>query len=201
MDNDFLFIQMELCDSNLKGWMELNSCTESRVSAVRSGAFLQLAQGIKDIHDSGILHRDLKPENIFLKTDGKADCIWKIGDMGLSKQMDSQGRFTSRVGTPLYWPKEISSSGHSPKSDIFSLGLIFLEILSGFESDKEKSIVFHEVRTLGSLSSTMISKLNIAFAAEVDIVERMVLENVEKRISSNALLDMFEARRSGFNGG
>jgi len=95
---------------------------------------VQLARGIARAHDLGVIHRDLKPENIFLsEATGGGDLV-KLLDFGiaLSKQ-DSRLTGTGEIfGTPQYMaPERITSGDPGPAADIYSLGILFYEILTG----------------------------------------------------------------------
>lgn len=76
----------------------------------------------------GIIHRDLKPANIFLKND-----IIKIADFGFAmKHTDSKKYSSYNVGSPVYMPPEaLNENKYSFKSDIWALGVIFYEMLTG----------------------------------------------------------------------
>src|SRR5215467_11529539 len=101
---------------------------------------LQTALGLAAAHDRGILHRDLKPENVFLTRDG----VVKILDFGLAKVVapdpkasDHGATITSTepglvVGTVGYMsPEQVRGQAADFRSDIFSLGAILYELLSG----------------------------------------------------------------------
>jgi serine/threonine-protein kinase len=95
---------------------------------------VQVARGIARAHDLGVIHRDLKPENIFLgEVEGGGDIV-KLLDFGiaLSKQ-DSRLTGTGEVfGTPQYMaPERITSGDPGPAADIYSLGILFYEMLTG----------------------------------------------------------------------
>jgi serine/threonine-protein kinase len=95
---------------------------------------IQLARGIARAHDLGVIHRDLKPENIFLsEVEGGGDLV-KLLDFGiaLSKQ-DSRLTGTGEIfGTPQYMaPERITSGDPGPAADIYSLGILYYEILTG----------------------------------------------------------------------
>jgi tRNA A-37 threonylcarbamoyl transferase component Bud32 len=95
---------------------------------------IQLARGIARAHDLGVVHRDLKPENIFIsEVEGGGDLV-KLLDFGiaLSKQ-DSRLTGTGEIfGTPQYMaPERITAGDPGPAADIYSLGILFYEILTG----------------------------------------------------------------------
>ena len=94
------------------------------------GIIRQLSDALQAAHDAGVVHRDLKPSNVLLGADGSA----YISDFGVAQSMDS-GRLTrpgSVVGTPDYLsPEQIRGDPVDGRSDIFSLGIIFYEMLTG----------------------------------------------------------------------
>jgi serine/threonine-protein kinase len=95
---------------------------------------VQLSRGIARAHDLGVVHRDLKPENIFLgEVPGGGDLV-KLLDFGiaLSKQ-DSRLTSTGEIfGTPQYMaPERITAGDPGPSADIYSLGILFYEMLTG----------------------------------------------------------------------
>jgi len=88
----------------------------------------EVVKGLSYLHERGIVHRDLKPENIFYE-DGFA----KIGDYGLSKyiSVSRQSGQTISVGTVHYMAPEIGSGNYHQGIDIYALGVIFYELLTG----------------------------------------------------------------------
>jgi serine/threonine protein kinase/WD40 repeat protein len=105
---------------------------------------MQLASGLAKAHEQGIVHRDIKPGNILITKDGHV----KILDFGLAK-LATQTRLTksgSTLGTIAYMSPEQASGGDvDARSDIFSLGAVFYELLTGalpFKGDHEAAIVY-----------------------------------------------------------
>src|SRR5262249_14263214 len=92
-----------------------------------------LARAIQYAHSRGIVHRDLKPRNVLLTTEGTA----KIADFGLAKFLqatDGQTQEGDLVGTPRYMAPEQTSGPLEevgPAADIYSLGVILYEVLTG----------------------------------------------------------------------
>jgi hypothetical protein len=93
-------------------------------------AFLvqELGKGLNCLHSQGIVHRDLKPENVFFE-----DGYVKIGDYGLSKLISTsrQSAQTMSVGTVQYMAPEIGSGNYDRGVDIYALGIMAHELLTG----------------------------------------------------------------------
>jgi DNA-binding NarL/FixJ family response regulator/tRNA A-37 threonylcarbamoyl transferase component Bud32 len=92
----------------------------------------QIANGLSGIHGCGIIHRDLKPGNIMFRDDGSLAII----DFGISKDINSDLDLTNPgqiMGTPNYMAPEQGSSNYKPdaRSDIYSLGVMLYEMLTG----------------------------------------------------------------------
>lgn len=188
---NFLFIQMELCDSTLKTWLEDNSFNDRKTQI--PNILVHLAQGLLAIHEKNIIHRDLKPDNIFLK-----DTVWKIGDLGLSiKSVETKSgthATTSIAGNQAYRSPEMENQMYSVKSDVFSMGLIFLEVLHSFpnaEINNEKIRLFYDLGHQNStkIQNTAINLIPACYQKEKQIVKKMIEWNPETRIDSKQVLE------------
>ena len=109
---------------------------------------LQLTDGMSHAHDSYIVHRDLKPQNIMIKDDGQI----KITDFGIAMALNSTQltQTNSVMGSVHYLPPEqASGKGSTIKSDIYSMGIVFYELLSGslpFRGDNAVEIALKHMR-------------------------------------------------------
>ncbi|KAF9914458.1 hypothetical protein BX616_008264 [Lobosporangium transversale] len=93
--------------------------------------FRQVLEGVKYLHDRGVVHRDLKPENILVMD--KEAMIVKISDFGLAKMIGERVFFNTVCGTPSYVAPEVIRNGEYGKGvDMWSLGVVLYICLCGF---------------------------------------------------------------------
>ncbi|MDG1873507.1 MAG: serine/threonine-protein kinase, partial [Mariniblastus sp.] len=105
--------------------------------------FSSTASGVAYLHEHGIVHRDLKPGNIFCDQDEQ---VIKIGDYGLSKFISCSRRSgqTESVGTFHYMAPEIGKGVYGKEIDIYALGIILFEMLTGdvpFDGESTQEII------------------------------------------------------------
>ena len=145
-DDGTYYIVMEYVDGKT-----LKQLLKKRGSLTLSEAIdimSQLTDGMAHAHDSYIIHRDLKPQNIMIKDDGQI----KITDFGIAMALNSTQltQTNSVMGSVHYLPPEqASGKGCTIKSDIYSMGIIFYELLSGslpFRGDNAVEIALKHMR-------------------------------------------------------
>jgi serine/threonine protein kinase len=147
----------------------------------------QLLAGLAAAHERGVLHRDLKPANIML--DGRG-CV-RITDFGLAVAVTDESTVGDVSGTPPYMsPEQLAGSGASVRTDIYALGLILYEILSGTRAFSSTTLA--ELRAEKEQSTpTAPSDLRPGIDP---VVERLVMRCLERdpraRPSSVAQLAM-----------
>ena len=105
--------------------------------------FVSTASGVAYLHEHGIVHRDLKPGNVFCDQDAR---VIKIGDYGLSKFISCSNRSgqTEAVGTFHYMAPEIGKGEYGKEIDIYAVGVILYEMLTGevpFEGESTQEII------------------------------------------------------------
>ncbi len=141
VSDDHAHIAMEyLPGGNLKRKIESGILESDAVGYTR-----QIAGALADLHSVGILHRDLKPGNIMLREDDSIALI----DFGLAKRMPLDREITGRgqiIGTPYYMsPEQGRGRDVDERSDVYSLGVIFYEMLTGekpYRGKNAMSIIF-----------------------------------------------------------
>jgi len=149
----------------------------------------QLAGGLSVMHARGIIHRDLKPANIMVRDDG----TMAIADFGIAKKLDAaagQTRHGEIFGTPYYIaPELVESKPASERSDIYSLGIIFYEMLTGqkpFESTGIAELIGQHLRA-------PIPRLPAALADYQPLVDGMMAKSPADRYpSADAVLDAID---------
>lgn len=140
---------------------------------------IQILDGISKAHENEIVHRDLSPSNIMLDKNGLA----RIMDFGISIVIGKNGKAEKEIaGTPCYMsPEHFSKNGLSTQSDIFSLGLIFYEMLvakPAVEADNDFTTMYkianEKIDLPSSKNDTIDKKLEsiIMKALERDIEDR-----------------------------
>ncbi|MSR32500.1 MAG: serine/threonine protein kinase [Gemmataceae bacterium] len=114
--------------------------------------FIGMANAISHLHDHGVVHRDLKPGNVFLE-----DGVIKVGDYGLSKTI-GQGihrDHTQEIGTCHYMAPEIATGRYDKRVDLFALGVILFEMLTGkkpYSGDHYAEVLLKQLNSRPDLS-------------------------------------------------
>lgn len=117
--------------------------------------FASIAAGVAYLHEKGIVHRDLKPGNIFYDDDQK---VVKIGDYGLSKFISCSRRSgqTESVGTFHYMAPEIGNGDYGKGVDVYAMGIILFELLTGdtpFNGESSQEIIMKHLTAMPDLST------------------------------------------------
>ncbi|MDB6171872.1 MAG: Serine/threonine protein kinase [Chthoniobacteraceae bacterium] len=124
--NGFFYLLMEFVDGvNLRELLCSRSLTPEEALAIVP----PLCDALQFAHERGIVHRDIKPENLLLTKDGRV----KIADFGIARMMEGEAKEEKAAGTPGYMAPEQTRTPErvDSRADIYSLGVVFYEMLTG----------------------------------------------------------------------
>lgn len=173
--------------------------------------FIPMAKALAYAHKAGVIHRDLKPSNIMLTADSdKRRFIPKIVDFGIAKTLSEDSHALTLTstgdvfGTPLYMsPEQCAGTGVEARSDIYSLGCMLFEALTGappFGGRTALEVMMqHGVAQLPSLKEASLGE---TFAPQLEaIVEKMLAKLPENRYTNSADLaeDLFHFQQGDFD--
>jgi len=185
------FITMEYIDGeNLQAVLRRKKKLEPAEAA---NIMAQVCRALEAAHAEGVIHRDLKPQNIMLDKSGRA----YVMDFGIARSMLGEGmtQTGALIGTPDYMsPEQAKGLALDVRSDLFSVGIIFYEMLSGqvpFDADTTMGKLWKRTnepaKPLGELDKAIPQALS-------DIVRRCLEIDPQKRFASAAeLLHSIEA--------
>jgi serine/threonine protein kinase len=139
----------------------------------------QVCAGLEEAHKLGVIHRDLKPQNIMLDDDGNA----RIMDFGIARSLTGKGITGAGafIGTPEYMsPEQVEGQDVDERSDIYSLGVILFEMLTGrrpFEGDTTLSVAVKQKSETPPDPQLLNSQIP-------DDLSRVILKCLEKKRES-----------------
>lgn len=144
---------------------------------------ISIANAVQYLHERQVIHRDLKPSNILIDDDGTPF----ITDFGLAKILEGDSTQTMSgtiIGTPSYMPPEQASgkkTDPTPENDVYSLGAVFYEMLTGRPPFKKDSPLDTLVDVIEG-EATLLTRLNSKIPRELEIICLKCLEkNPEAR--------------------
>jgi len=169
-----LFIVMEFIEGEtLKSYI-YNIKSGSGIPYIKASEWLiQIGQGLKAAHDKNIIHRDIKSENIMITNDGQL----KIMDFGLAKLQGNSGltKTGTSLGTLSYMsPEQAQGLPADHRSDIWSLGVVFYEMLTGetlFKAEHEAALLYLIVNEEPPAPSLLDRKIPI----QIDLIVKKML--------------------------
>ncbi len=140
----------------------------------------EIANALDHAHEKGYIHRDIKPENILFRADNSA----VLSDFGVAKGIVGVSRMThvgTVVGTPHYMsPEQTRGQTVDARSDLYSLGVLFFEMLTGFLPYQGEDAVTIALKHI----SAPIPKLPLQYQAYQKILEKFLAKDPEQRFQS-----------------
>ena len=144
---------------------------------------MQIASGLEQAHKNHIIHRDIKPHNIIMTKDGNA----KVTDFGIAKAVSNStiNAFGSTVGSVHYFSPEHARGGYTDeKSDIYSLGVVLYEMLTGklpFDAETPVSVALKHIQETPVEPSAIVPEIPIGVN---NVVMKAMQKNVNNRYAS-----------------
>ncbi len=184
------YIAMEFIDGESLG----DLLDRERWLPVRRAVLIakRVCEALVEAHDANIVHRDLKPDNVLLTRIGSIEDYVKVVDLGLAKHIQSSAGSSSPrltqtrlvLGTPAYMSPE-QAAGHDvgPRSDLYALGAIFYEMMTGFlPVDGETPQDFLRAHQLQPPVPLRTRRPDLVFPTELeDFIQRLLSKSPEHR--------------------
>lgn len=170
-ENGLYYIVMEYVEGiTLKTYIEKKGQLSFKESA---SIAIQVARGIEAAHNKNIIHRDIKPQNIIISTDGKV----KVTDFGIAKATSSNTISLDVMGSVHYASPEQARNGFvDGRSDIYSLGIVMFEMVTGrvpFDGDTTVAVALQHLQEEIARPSIYAPDLPISF-------EKIILKCTQK---------------------
>jgi eukaryotic-like serine/threonine-protein kinase len=158
---------------------------------------LQIAAALEAAHTAGVVHRDLKPQNVMSDKDGRV----YVMDFGIARSLEHQGmtQTGALMGTPEYMsPEQAKGEKVDARSDLFALGIIFYEMLTGispFKADTAMAMMFKRTQE----RATPLAQLNFGVPGVIsDIVSKCLEIKTEERYqTAREVITDLEAWKGG----
>jgi serine/threonine-protein kinase len=181
-EHDMAYMAMEL----LKGKPLSEHCVKGRLLPIKK--VLKVVSGVAEAleyaHANGVVHRDIKPDNVMLMGDGQV----KVADFGIARVMSTSQTQTGVIlGTPNYMsPEQVEGSHVDGRSDLFSLGVVMYEMLSGtrpFTGDNMAHLMYNIAN--GSYQPITQTAPDVPDCC-VKILKKLLNKSPDKRIPTAA---------------
>jgi serine/threonine-protein kinase len=175
--DDFAWMALEFIDGRELKMLMRSDTPLALLDAI--DVIVQVADGLSFAHARDVIHRDIKPSNIMVMQD-EDRWIAKITDFGIARTPTSAVKTMTGVvlGSPRYMsPEQVTGKAIGPTSDIFSLGVVLFETLTGtppFDSTSINSIMYQTVHEAAAVPST----INPRIPLELDAIVARALEKV-----------------------
>lgn len=192
-EDGLYYIVMEYVEGiTLKTYIEKKGQLSFKESA---SIAIQVARGIEAAHNKEIIHRDIKPQNIIISTEGKV----KVTDFGIARAASSNTISADVMGSVHYASPEQARNGFvDGRSDIYSLGIVMYEMVTGrvpFDGDTTVAVAIQHLQEEMPEPTTYAPELPISFAK---IILKCAQKNPDRRYQTVAEL-LADLRKSMIN--
>ena len=187
------FIVMELIDGiTLKQYMEKRGTLNWKETLHLA---MQIAKALEHAHERSIVHRDIKPHNIMVLKNGSV----KVTDFGIARVMSKSNTLTKEALGSVHYisPEQAKGSWVDNRSDLYSLGVVMYEMMTGrppYDGESPVAIAIQHINGGAAMPSTL--NPNIPSGLEQIIMRSMALETDDRYPSATELVkDMEEFRK------
>ena len=153
---------------------------------------IQVGRGIEAAHNKNIIHRDIKPQNIIISTEGKV----KVTDFGIARAATSNTIHADVMGSVHYASPEQARNGYvDVRSDIYSLGIVMYEMVTGrvpFDGDSTVAVAIQHLQEEMVAPSAYAPDLPISLEK---IIQKATMKNADRRYANmdDLLMDLKKA--------
>lgn len=186
------YIVMELIDGvSLKRYMEAKGILNWKETLHFA---TQIAKGLEHAHSRGIVHRDIKPHNVMVLKNGSV----KVMDFGIAQVMNKNTTLTKEALGSVHYisPEQAKGSFTDSRSDIYSLGVVMFEMMTGrppYDGDSPVAVAIQHINGGAPLPTSL--NPNIPAGMEQIIMKAMALEPKDRYSSATELLNDLEEFR------
>ena len=179
--DDMYFIVMEYVEGiTLKTYIEKKGQLSFKEA---ESIAIQVARGIEAAHNKNIIHRDIKPQNIIISTEGKV----KVTDFGIAKAASTNTISSDVMGSVHYVSPEQARNGYvDARSDIYSLGIVMYEMITGrvpFDGDTTVSVAIQHLQE--EMTAPSVYAPNVPISCE-KIILKCTQKNQDRRYQNIA---------------
>lgn len=189
-DHGISYIVMELVEGiTLKEYIDKKGRLAVREA---TSIAIQVSMGLEAAHRNGIVHRDVKPQNIIISTDGKV----KVTDFGIARAVSENTIHSDVMGSVHYASPEQARNGYvSNRSDIYSLGIVMYEMVTGrvpFDGDSTVAVAIQHLQDEMDPPSKYAPNLPISLEK---IIQKCTQKSPDRRYDSmeSLLIDLRKA--------
>ncbi|MGI6072646.1 MAG: Stk1 family PASTA domain-containing Ser/Thr kinase [Lachnospiraceae bacterium] len=177
------YIVMEYVDGiTLKKYVNINGKLPIKEA---TGIAIQVVQGMEAAHNAGIIHRDIKPQNVLISREGKI----KVTDFGIARKTTASTLSADVLGSAQYIsPEQARGDIVDERSDIYSFGILFYEMITGslpFEGDSPVTVALKHIQDQVPLVSDSVPGVP---SSVVKIIEKCTQKRAERRYQKTSSL-------------